>query len=265
VGGDCDRADGCAGTCQPIRTTDFATCNASIDPFVLQWGSPDAGTNCDQTQYNDMATVLLSPHQNIIISIMEDPRGQYSSLTLLCAGLVVYWLSGLTYGAAIPAGVFVPIIYIGACFGSLFGIEMERFFEMHFADCAAGTWCYELQITAAPYTLQGAVALLGGVQRSSLSLVVIILEGTGAVKQLLPIILTTVVAKWVGDVFNLGLYQTALDIKRIPFLAPAEHRQARLLAARDVMSPAINLVCFEQTEPAGTCSPRPPFLWDTQR
>eukprot|EP01051_Picozoa_sp_SAG22_P008789 SAG22_NODE_691_length_7888_cov_6.740788_9_plen_55_part_00 len=47
-------------------------------------------------------------------------------------------------------------------------------------------------------------------QRSSLSLVVIILEGTGAVKQLLPIILTTVVAKWVGDIFNLGLYQTAL-------------------------------------------------------
>ena len=48
----------------------------------------------------------------------------------------------------------------------------------------------------APYTLQGAVALLGGIQRSSLSLVVIILEGTGAVQQLLPIILTTVVAKW---------------------------------------------------------------------
>jgi H+/Cl- antiporter ClcA len=50
--------------------------------------------------------------------------------------------------------------------------------------------------------LQGAVALLGGVQRSSLSLVVIILEGTGAVQQLLPIILTTVVAKWSGDLLH---------------------------------------------------------------
>jgi H+/Cl- antiporter ClcA len=58
----------------------------------------------------------------------------------------------------------------------------------------------------------------GGVQRSSLSLVVIILEGTGAVQQLLPIILTTVVAKWVGDLFNDGLNTTALAIKRIPFL-----------------------------------------------
>ena len=39
-------------------------------------------------------------------------------------------------------------------------------------------------------------------QRSSLSLVVIILEGTGAVQQLLPIILTTVVAKWSGDLLH---------------------------------------------------------------
>jgi H+/Cl- antiporter ClcA len=35
------------------------------------------------------------------------------------------------------------------------------------------------------------VALLGGVLRSSLSLVIIILEGTGAVNNLLPIIVTT--------------------------------------------------------------------------
>ena len=39
--------------------------------------------------------------------------------------------------------------------------------------------------------------------------------GRGAqVKQLLPIILTTVVAKWVGDVFNRGLYQVDNIITR---------------------------------------------------
>ena len=145
------------------------------------------------------------------------------------------------YGAAIPAGVYVPIIMSGACFGSLIGLQLQNFFRENFPaeDCPPGTWCHGLDVTAAPYTLQGAVALLGGVQRSSLSLVVIILEGTGAVKQLLPIILTTVVAKWVGDWFNRGLYHTALQIKQIPFLAATERRHARGLCAKDVMTPMV--------------------------
>jgi H+/Cl- antiporter ClcA len=45
---------------------------------------------------------------------------------------------------------------------------------------------------AGPYALLGAVGLLGGIQRSSVSLVVIIVEGTGKVDYLLPIIFTTV-------------------------------------------------------------------------
>jgi hypothetical protein len=104
------------------------------------------------------------------------------------------------------------------------------------------------------YALIGAVALLGGVQRSSLSLVVIILEGTGAVKQLMPIILTTVVSKWVGDTFNDGLYHTALELKHIPFLEPTERRRNRNKSAQDVMTPAgrrdDGLVCVPDSQAA---------------
>jgi chloride channel 7 len=61
---------------------------------------------------------------------------------------------------------------IGACWGGAFGLC--------FTD-----WVHQLHgskiIKPAPYALMGAVAMLGGVQRSSISLVVIILEGTGAV------------------------------------------------------------------------------------
>ena len=42
--------------------------------------------------------------------------------------------------------------------------------------------------------LLGAVALLAGIQRSTVSLVVIVLEGTGNTSLLIPIIVTTVVA-----------------------------------------------------------------------
>jgi chloride channel 7 len=194
--------------------------------------------DCDDYSYNDMATALFVNRQQVIISMMEDPS-RFSPATLLGCGSCFFVLMTLTYGASIPAGVFVPTILIGSCFGSLFGLGLQEIFawwvQQH--DCPPGSWCFELEISAAPYTLQGAVALLGGIQRSSLSLVVIILEGTGAIKQLLPIILTTVpspehtyfylhsilteitvlilnlstfvmeqvVSKWVGDTFNNGL------------------------------------------------------------
>ena len=144
-----------------------------------------------------MATALLVGQRRVIVSMMEDPR-RYSVLTQLAVGCTFFVLMTLTYGSAVPAGVFVPTIAAGACFGSLFGVGMEKLFQEYLLDIL-GTGDL---VSAAPYTLQGAVALLGGVQRSSLSLVVIILEGTGAVQQLLPIILTTVVAKWSGDLLH---------------------------------------------------------------
>ena len=74
-------------------------------------------------------------------------------------------------------------------------------------------------------------------QRSSISLVVIIVEGTGKIDYLLPIILTTVCAKWVGDKLNDGFYHTALRIKGIPFLDSEHTRGLQHITAKDMMSP----------------------------
>jgi hypothetical protein len=79
------------------------------------------------------------------------------------------------------------------------------------------------------------VGLLGGIQRSSVSLVVIIVEGTGKVDYLLPIIFTTVCAKWVGDKLNDGIYHTMHHVKGIPFLENEPAKGLRQLAAQDLM------------------------------
>merc|ERR1712023_220344 len=96
---------------------------------------------------------------------------------------------------------------------------------------------------AGPYALLGAVGLLGGIQRSSVSLVVIIVEGTGKIDYLLPIIFTTVCAKWVGDHLNDGIYHTAMHAKKIPFLENEPTNVLKDKLASDVMCQ--NPVCVK--------------------
>ena len=47
-----EHVPGCryGGACQPLKSED-PLCNATIDPFILQWGSPVAALQCDENQY----------------------------------------------------------------------------------------------------------------------------------------------------------------------------------------------------------------------
>ena len=66
--------------------------------------------------------------RRVIVSMMENPL-RYSVLTQLAVGCTFFVLMTLSYGCAVPAGVFVPTIAAGACFGSLFGVGMEKLFR----------------------------------------------------------------------------------------------------------------------------------------
>ncbi len=50
------------------------------------------------------------------------------------------------------------------------------------------------------YALLGAVAMLGGIQRTTISLCVIMMEGTGQTSYILPMILTTGERVWMSRV-----------------------------------------------------------------
>ena len=84
--------------------------------------------------------------------------------------------------------------------------------------------------------LAGCVALLGGLLRSTVSLCVIIMEGTGQTELLLPIIVTSVCARTVGNAINIGLYELAMEMKGVPFLENHIHKKFYLMKVKDAMS-----------------------------
>ena len=86
-----------------------------------------------------------------------------------------------------------------------------------------------------PWALMGAAALLGGIQRTAISLCVIILEGTGQIRFLLPVILTVGMATFVGDMINQGVYHVMIHLKHMPCLESV-CRGHHTVKASDVMS-----------------------------
>jgi len=205
--------------------------------------------------YNDMATIFLTTRENSILQIIEAPhRFTYTSLFIIT--VTFFFLTLISFGASFPAGVFMPTIIMGVTLGAIFGKLVKD--GSCVLSCFVSPTCECLHPDekspirrSGPYALLGAVAMLGGIQRSSLSLVVIIIEGTGKVDYLLPIIITTVCAKWVGDRFNQGLYHTTLELKGVPFLGRLEDLENSRVytsetTAADIMSS--DVVCLHECE-----------------
>ena len=59
---------------------------------------------------------------------------------------------------------------------------------------------------------------MGGVVRMTVSLTVILIESTDEIQYGLPLLVTLMVAKWVGDLFNEGLYDIHIEVREIPLL-----------------------------------------------
>eukprot|EP00300_Choanocystis_sp_HF-7_P013889 c18490_g1_i2.p1 GENE.c18490_g1_i2~~c18490_g1_i2.p1 ORF type:complete len:300 (+),score=74.42 c18490_g1_i2:208-1107(+) len=95
--------------------------------------------------------------------------------------------------------------------------------------------------------LMGAVAILGGIQRTTISLCVIMMEGTQQTEFLLPIIFTTVIANYIGNYFNDGVYELALHLKKVPFLDHQIHHQFFVFQARHAMNPSVRVLNLRES------------------
>ncbi|KAI6184104.1 Chloride channel protein [Aphelenchoides bicaudatus] len=150
-----------------------------------------------------------------------------------------------TFGIKVPSGLFVPSLAMGAIAGRLLGIQVESFVttlnksEPHnsYWSCEIGKDC----VMPGLYAMVGAAAVLGGVTRMTVSLVVIMFELTGSLEFIVPTmclktktindlasdvvrcvsseLIGVMFAKWVGDaICKEGIYDAHILMNGYPFL-----------------------------------------------
>lgn len=144
---------------------------------------------------------------------------------LLIATALRFVLVVLSYGARVPAGIFIPSMAVGATFGRMVGILVKALQTTFptwslFAACAPNAPC----ITPGTYAVLGAAAALAGVTRITVAVVVIMFELTGALTYILPIMVVVGTAKLVADLLGRGgISERSIKFNGYPFLDDDDH------------------------------------------
>jgi chloride channel 7 len=151
---------------------------------------------------------------------------------------VMYGLMILTYGVGAPTGLFVPSLAVGAALGQIYGRGVAAF---------VGAVDPGIPVDLHTYAVLGAAASLGGATRMTISITVLVMETTGSMQLIIPLMLVIFFAKAVGDKFSLGIYDTHIKIRGAPFLIGHEQTGPALdkLRVSEVM--ADDLVTLEPT------------------
>ena len=158
---------------------------------------------CSEGYYSPLATLLLNPEGSTIKALLNQ-KAVFEYNPLLLHFLIWYLMTIVTYGTAVPAGLFLPGILVGCSLGRMLGL---------FIESEVGG-----KIEMATYATIGAASVLAGYSRLSFSLAVIMLETTENVNLFLPIVFTLFISFAVGRLFNRSLYAASLVSKSVPFL-----------------------------------------------
>ncbi|ETN58115.1 chloride channel protein 3 [Anopheles darlingi] len=180
---------------------------------------------------------------NSAIEIAAAGPGVYKAVWLLILALAMKLIMTIfTFGMKVPCGLFIPSLALGAITGRVVGIAMEQLaynypkIWIFSGECSTGDDC----ITPGLYAMVGAAAVLGGVTRMTVSLVVIMFELTGGVRYIVPLMAAAMASKWVGDALGRqGIYDAHIALNGYPFLDSKDEFQHTTLAA-DVMQPKRN-------------------------
>jgi chloride channel 7 len=208
-----------SGNCFPIpdvvpQNVDVATRHVALAQANGVDASLYQAYMCPPGQYNDMASLSLTGQEKTIFAFFHnyesDDRFVFST-SVCCTYFVVYSaLAVWTYGIMVPSGLFVPGIICGCVFGRLTGEWVKHL-------TYEGDWTTHA-VHPGIYALLGAACMLGGMSRMTISMSIILVETTGHIQYLFPIMICLMISKSIGDRFNISLYDLHVKLKCIPFV-----------------------------------------------
>lgn len=188
--------------------------------MLLRW------TCTGEDEFSDLASLLSVSQTNALRNLLKQgAAAEFQPLCLAMFTLIYFFGSAMIAGSTLVSGLMVPFLIVGASYGRLVGVLMKTY-------VVPATTVIEPGL----YALIGATSFFGGVSRMTISLSVIMLEITGDMTLLLPIMIAAMVAKWVGDRFTHSLYDLLIGIQSIPFLESEPAQLFNILDVSQVMS-----------------------------
>ncbi|CAI4921565.1 CRE_HP_G0146080.mRNA.1.CDS.1 [Saccharomyces cerevisiae] len=129
--------------------------------------------------------------------------------TSLCFATVIRaLLVVVSYGARVPAGIFVPSMAVGATFGRAVSLLVERFISGPSV------------ITPGAYAFLGAAATLSGITNLTLTVVVIMFELTGAFMYIIPLMIVVAITRIILSTSGIsgGIADQMIMVNGFPYL-----------------------------------------------
>ncbi|KAJ1271138.1 hypothetical protein BS78_06G106000 [Paspalum vaginatum] len=189
---------------------------------------------CPPGYYNGLASLFFNTNDDAIRNLFSSgTENEFHMSTLLVFFTAIYCLGLVTYGIAVPSGLFIPVILAGATFGRIVGTLLGPI-----SDLDPGL-----------FALLGAASFLGGTMRMTVSVCVILLELTNDLLMLPLVMLVLLISKTIADSFNKGVYDQIVVMKGLPFLEAHAEPYMRHLVAGDVVSGP--LISFSGVERVG--------------
>lgn len=194
---------------------------------------------CEENEYSAAAEFWFQTPEDVVRSLLHYDKNAHSILTLFLYSISYYLMAIFTTGMAVSLGIFIPSVLIGAAFGRLMGLCILYLIPSS-----------SMYIVPGKYALIGAGAFMGGFLRMTVCATVILMESTGASPSFaIPLIITQFTAKYVGDKFGIGIYDSEIKKTRLPFLHWHPPKSALIKNALYMMSSPV--ICFEVMEKAG--------------
>lgn len=188
--------------------------------------------NCPDGYYNQLGTLFLNSPGTVGLNLLYwETAHNFDPYVLLIAGFTYHVLLLLLFGTSISMGIFIPLLFIGACYGRAFTILALRGTDIGSSERTP---------IVTTYTMVCSVAMLAGVARVLISISVIMVCSIGTTYLMTPFMVATLFAKVAGKAMfgRPGIYDVILEMKGIPFLEAECPNSVimRGLCAQDIMS-----------------------------